>query len=62
MDNRKLVVYHNKIVINNYNIGDIPELEKLFDIYDKTTFSFKSIGVVYDRVNKTYTIRRGVYI
>ena len=38
MDNRKLVVYHNKIVINNYNIGDIPELEKLFDIYDKTTF------------------------
>lgn len=62
MDNRKLVVYHNKIVINNYNIGDIPELEKLFDIYDKTTFSFKSIGVVYDRVNKTYTIPRGVDI
>ena len=57
MDNRKLVVYHNKIVINNYNIGDIPELEKLFDIYDKTTFSFKSIGVVYDRNREKWMAR-----
>ena len=29
MDNRKIVVYHNKIVINNYTSGDIPSLERL---------------------------------
>lgn len=62
MDNRKIVVYHNKIVINNYNFGDFPELEKLFDIYDKSTFSFKTIGSVYNRVDKTYTIPRGIDI
>ena len=62
MDNRKIVVYHNKIVINNYTTGDIPALEKMFDIYDKNTHMYKTVGAIYDRTNKTYTIPRGVDI
>ena len=62
MDNRKIVVYHNKIVINNYTSGDIPALERLFDIYDKNTHMYKTVGAIYDRVNKTYTIPRGIDI
>lgn len=60
MDNRKIVVYNNKIVINDYNSGDIPALEKIFDIYDKSTFMFKTIGAIYNRIDKTYTIPRGI--
>jgi hypothetical protein len=62
MDNRKIVVYHNKIVINNYTPGDIPALESIFDIYDKNMFMFKTVGAMYDRINKTYTIPRGMSI
>ena len=62
MDNRKIVVYHNKIVINNYKQNDIPELEKMFDLWDKAYFRFKTIGSVYNRQEKTYTIPRGIDI
>ena len=62
MDNRKIVVYNNKIVINDYTLGDIPALEGIFDVYDKATFEYRTIGAIYDRVNKTYTIPRGIDI
>lgn len=62
MDNRKIVVYNNKIVINNYNYGDIPALEKIFDVYDKVNHLYRTVGAIYDSTNKTYTIPRGVDI
>lgn len=62
MDNRKIVVYHNKIVINNYNSGDIPALEGMFDIYDKNTHLYKTIGAIYDKTNMTFTLPRGMDI
>lgn len=62
MDNRKIVVYNNKIVINNYSYGDVPALDDTFEIFDKVTHSYSSVAVLYDRKNKTVTIPRGIDI
>lgn len=62
MDNRKIVVMHNKIIVNNYTSGDCPELERIFDIYNPATFSYKTVAVLYDRQNKVLTLPRGMSI
>lgn len=62
MDNRKIVVYHNKIVINNYNLEDSEVLESIFDCYDNVNHLFHTIGAIYDKDNRTYTVPRGMDI
>lgn len=62
MDDRKIVVYNNKIVINNYNYGDIPSLDNMFEIYDNITHLIRTVAALYDRKQKTLTIPRGIDI
>lgn len=62
MDDRKIVVYNNKIVINNYNYGDIPSLDSMFEIYDKVSHMYQTVAALYDRKEKTLTIPRGIDI
>lgn len=62
MDNRKIVVYNNKIIINDYAYGDYPGLDNSFEMYDKVTHTFYSVAVEYDRVNRTVTLPRGIDI
>ena len=59
---KKIVVYNNKIVINNYNYGDVQALDNSFEIYDKATYSYQTIAAIYDRKNKNVTIPRGIDI
>ena len=33
----KIEVRHSSIVVNDYNIGDAPKLEKFFTVWDKLT-------------------------
>ena len=62
MDNRKIVVYNNKVVINNYLYGDYPGLDSSFEVFDPITHTYKTIAAEYDRKAKTLTIPRGVDI
>lgn len=62
MDNRKIVVYNNKVVINNYMYGDYPGLDSSFEVFDPITHTYKTIAAEYDRRAKTLTIPRGVDI
>ena len=59
---KKIVVYNNKIVINNYNYRDVQALDNSFEIYDKATYSYQTIAAIYDRKNKSVTIPRGIDI
>ena len=62
MDKRKIVVYHNKVVINDYQSGDAPSIEGLFDVYDKGTHMYKTIGALYNRQDMTLTLPRNMNI
>jgi hypothetical protein len=62
MDNRKIVVYNNKVVINNYEYGDYPGLDSSFEVFDKVTHMYRTVAAIYDRKNKTLTIPRGIDI
>lgn len=62
MDNRKIVVYNNKIVINDYVYGDCPGLDSSFEVFDKVTHTYKTVAALYDRRAKTLTIPRGLDI
>lgn len=59
---RKLVVYNNKIVINDYNYGDLPELERKFELFDKATHTYYSKAAIYDSNTRTMTIPKGTNI
>ena len=62
MDNRKIVVYNNKVVINDYVYGDSPGLDSSFEIFDKASHLYKTVAAIYDRKARTVTIPRGVDI
>ena len=62
MDDRKIVVYNNKIVINNYNYGDFSGLESTFEVYNKVTHMYDTIAAIYDSKERTLTIPRGIDI
>ena len=62
MDNRKIVVYNNKIVINDYVYGDYPGLDRSFEVFDKATHTYRTIAAIYDRKARTLTIPRGLDI
>lgn len=58
----KIEVRHSAIVINNYNLGDCPRLEKFFSVYDKLTHKRYPKAIYYDDVDKKLYIPRGVDI
>jgi len=62
MDNRKIVVYNNKVVVNNYSYGDFPGLDSSFEVFDPITHTYKTIAAEYDRKAMTLTLPRGMDI
>ena len=48
----KLVLRNSSIVINDYNLGDIPRLESYFTIFDRITYTKSYKGMMYDEVNR----------
>ena len=56
----KITVRNTCIIINNYNMGDSPQLEEIFKIYDMITHSFNNFGMYYDEKNKRLFLPSGL--
>lgn len=60
MENNKITCYHTHIELNNYELGDCPELERRLSSYDKIYYKSVPIGMVYETENKILKIPTGV--
>lgn len=58
----KLVLKHSRIEINNYEIGDCPNLEYTFSIYDHVYHKTIYKAIEYDSENSRLFIPRGMNI
>ena len=58
----KIIVKNSCVIINNYNFGDCPKLERFFSVYEPTTHSYRYVGIHYDEENKRLYLPRGVDI
>lgn len=58
----KIVVKHTRIEINNYTLGDNPNLEYLFSVWDPAYHTSYPKGIEYDEENKKLILPRGVDI
>jgi len=58
----KIEVRHSCIVINDYELGDAPRIEKFFSVYDKLRHTSFPKARYYDEVNKKLYIPRGIDI
>ena len=58
----KIVVYRTHIEVENYNLGDCPQLEKVFSVYDMTYHKRFPKGRIYDEKRKILMIPRGIDI
>ena len=56
----KIVVRNTCIIINDYYMGDSPQLEEIFRVYDPITHRFQSFGMHYDEENKKLYIPSGL--
>ena len=59
---KKISLTNTAIIINNYDLGDCTQLERRFQIYDRTTHSKYFMGVHYDEPNKKLYLPRGIDI
>lgn len=56
----KITVRNTCIVINDYNMGDSPQLEETFRVYDPITHRFQSFGMYYDSENRKLYLPAGL--
>jgi len=56
----KIIVQHSRILINDYDLGDCPKLEKYLSIWDKPTFSLIPMGYFYDSIKRQLRVPRGI--
>lgn len=56
----KITVRNTCIIINDYNMGDSPQLEEIFKVYDMITHSFNNFGMYYDEKNKRLFLPSGL--
>ena len=59
---QRIVVFRTHIKIYNYELGDCPELEKMFSVYDMTYHKRFPKCRLYDKENKILMIPRGISI
>ena len=59
---QRIVVFRTHIKIYNYELGDCPELEKMFSVYDMTYHRRFPKCRLYDEENKILMIPRGISI
>lgn len=55
----KIVVQSNKIIINNYRLGDNDILERSFEVYDNVTHTYNIIGMKFND-DKSISLPRGI--
>ena len=48
-----------RIIVENYEIGDVPSLEKRLSVWDKNTFSYSFSAFLYDGDTKELILPRG---
>lgn len=58
----KIVVRNSCIVINDYTLGDCPDLERNFKVYDPLTHTYDKFGMYYDEEFERLYIPRGLDI
>lgn len=58
----KIVIYRTHIEINDYNLGDCPQIERTFSIYDMTYHKLFPKGMLYDEERKILMLPRGIDI
>lgn len=56
----KIIVQYSRILINDYDLGDCPKLEKYLSIWDKARFCYVPIGYFYDEEKRQLRIPRGI--
>lgn len=56
----KIVVRNTCIIINDYNMGDCPQLEEIFRVYDPITHRFNTFGLYYDEENRRLFLPSGL--
>lgn len=60
MNGQKIVVRNTCIIINDYNMGDVPKLEEIFRIFNPITHSFDTFGMYYDKENRRLYLPAGL--
>ena len=58
----KIIVYRTHIEIQDYNLGDCPQIEKTFSIYDMTYHKRFPKARIYDEKRKVLMLPRGIDI
>ncbi len=58
--NDKIIVTNSCIIINDYNIGDSAELEKVFSVFDPLTHKFNLLGLYHDNKHKRLYLPSGL--
>lgn len=58
----RIYVRSSCIVINPYSIGECPDMEKNFRIWNPTTFQYDELGMFYDNENEVLYLPRGIDI
>lgn len=62
MNKSKIVLRHSHIIINNYNMGDAPRLERFFSVYDKLYHTYILKVLEYKEDTKQLIVPRGIDI
>lgn len=55
----KMVLTNSAVIINDYELGTCPTLERNFKVWDLTYHRFNIIGMYYDEINKRLYLPRG---
>lgn len=58
----KIIVYRTHIEVINYELGDLPTIEKTFSIYDALYHTRYPKGMIYDKEKKILMLPRGIDI
>ena len=58
----ELIVKNSCMIIKDYNLGDSPELEKNFQVYNPVTHRLDILGMYYSVKTKSLYIPRGLDI
>lgn len=58
----KIVLKHSHIEINNYELGDCPQLEYIFSVWDPIYHASFPKGIEYDQEHKKLYLPRGIDI
>ena len=56
----RIIVRNTSIILTDYTLGDYPELERYFTLYDPITHSYSAMGMKYDEDKRCLYLPRGM--